>query len=159
VTETVHPPLPAWDESDRRLATDLDRLAHAEASSAPAGMESRVADRSAPALREAPIPFARVLARSPMRIAAAAALLAGGAIALVWLNRQATTPAAPEAPVIATTDSDLDGAVAAWLTVAALDDQDPIAAELDLLYAETARLGEGFEWQTGPDLTNGRGSM
>lgn len=147
----------AWDESDLRVATDLDRLAAAEAASAPPELEARVAIESAPALRESPIPFVRVLARAPMRVAAAAALLVGGVLGFMALNQRPSSPVAP--PTIARADSNLDDAVEAWLSVAALGGQDPIAAELDLLYAESARLGEGFEWGSGPELANGRGSM
>lgn len=147
----------SWDPAESQIAADLDRLARAEAADAAPDFESRVVHRSAPALRAAPRPFAEVLASTPVRIAAAVAVVLSG-IALVLAIRQPRAVPAPE-PIAASALTDLDHAVAEWLTFAALSGQDAFAAELDLLYAETVRLGEGLDWPAAPDWDIPRGSM
>jgi hypothetical protein len=149
---------PAWDDTDRRIAANLDLLADAEARSAPRDFERRVAERTARALRSRPMPIVRILTPLSVRIAAVVALVLGGLVLVLSLRPHAAPMPAPHA-THAPPASDLDSAVAEWLTLAALGGQDAIAAELDLLYAETARLGEISDWSPVPDPDYHRGSM
>lgn len=93
------------------IERSLDRLAALDASAAPEGLESRIADASAPMLRAASsAPTPTVIARigpSRLRIAAAVMLVVGGALVTTLAPRPGPAPTPLASNTQATDDSAL----------------------------------------------------
>jgi hypothetical protein len=146
------------DDGTARIEAALDRLARAEAASAPAGFEDRVA-HAVRAGAAAPIPMSRgVRARlfTPLRAAACLALV-GTAVGVyvATLGGPGRTPELAGAPA-----PSLDAAVGELLAVAALHgEDDTFSTQVESFLADTERVGQGFEIEPGSDPESGQGAM
>lgn len=124
----------------RTTAEAVDRLARAEAQSAPADMIERLVAATTPTRRQPPRPL-RIWTRPVMALAASVALVATAG--LTWLAISQTPGVQPNLDEEFAADFDL------LLTLTA---DDAWSAEVDLLKADTAALEASFEGVWLPDV-------
>lgn len=129
------------------VATQVDALAAAERASARVGFESHIHGSTVELLNPdrlklVPAPFVHTPTRhwiSPMRVAAAVAVLSTVGVTYLAMNGQLTSPSS----TIAVIDPVAD--IEHWLTVSSSEDtSNAVDAEIDLLLADTQKLSEGI---------------
>jgi hypothetical protein len=153
------------------IEAGLDRLAHAERSAAPAGLNGRLLaavsrEMTAPVVvRQLVIREAPVWSRSAIRLAASIAILA--AIGSAWLalrpasgagtggNEPVAKGTAPAEPTVAAEIPSASLDALAGMVLASSSD-DSIGAEIDLLMADATRVGDAWvspaaEWSADSD--------
>ncbi|MEX2218004.1 MAG: hypothetical protein WD749_04525 [Phycisphaerales bacterium] len=129
----------------------LDALGERERASAPAGMEARVADRTAGMLEApAPLVFTRTVRTLAYRVAAVVALC--GAAAVVYLGTRPTPlpgggPEVPNVRLVSTLEDDVD-------LMLALRGHDPVGERIDVLFSDTAAVQDSLR-RIGDELLEG----